>query len=193
MQTPRLLRPLAVAGLVTLSFGALSVAVPSVASATTPATNNVVKAAYAKKLGFAKVVVAPKSSTKTEEKNCGNSAEAIYESTNGQVGMISEALICSTPAAAATALKQARSEATPDTTIAVPKALGSTAFGTSTEAPQYTVVWQHGSKVGVAAIDTDIPASASETPEAGSYPPITAAQTKMLTALAVYQNGLMAK
>jgi hypothetical protein len=194
MQTSRLLRrPLAVAGLVALSFGALSAVVPAVASASTPATNNVIKAAYAKKLGFSKVVVAPKSSSNTGEKHCTNSAESLYESSDGKVGIVSEALICSSPSTAAAALKEARGEATADKTISLPKTLGKTAFATSSQAPQYTVIWQHGSKVGVAAIDTDVPASASESTEAGTFPPITKAQTKLLTALATYQNGLMSK
>ncbi len=75
-----------------------------------------------------------------------------------------------------------------DTTHQPPKQLGSSAFITSSDAPEYLVAWQAGTRVGVTAIDVDVPASSTETstaPEALS----TAAATTLSTA-AVHQNSL---
>jgi hypothetical protein len=193
MRTPRLRRSASIAGLATLALGTLGLVLPAEAGASTPATAYVINSSYAKKVGFPAVAIAAKSSSNTGEKNCGSSAESAYENASHTVGLVSETLLCKTAAAAAAAYHQARSQSTASTTISVPKALGSTSFATAAEAPQYTIVWQHGARVGVTAIDTDVAASSTETGSELPAAPLTPGQAKVLAAAAVAQNLLLGK
>lgn len=167
----------------------------TVPAAQATATRYVLTSAYAKQVGFPTTAVAAKSSTTTGEKGCPVSAESAYANRATNSGLVSESLICNSVAAATTAFDQAKAHATVDGSITLPKALGSTAFATAAQAPQYTVVWQHGTRVGVTGVDTDVTASAqasssSTTSTTAPLPPITAAQTKVLIAAALVQNGL---
>ena len=45
-----------------------------------------------------------------------------------------------------------RKEVTVDPTVAPPKALGSSAFATATNAPEYLMVWQSGTRVAITVI-----------------------------------------
>jgi len=193
MRAPRLLRPLAIVGLVAISSLALNAAVPAIASASTPVTRNVLGTAAAKKLGFPVVVDTPRSRTTTQQ-HCTKGAEALYESANGQTGLVSDLLVCSSPSAATAAIVTVRHKGTSDAAIPLPRALGKDAFATGTDAPEYLIIWQHGDKVGLTALDTDVPASDPESASADVAPPaITPAQIKVLVRSAVAQNALLTK
>ncbi|MGO9029543.1 MAG: hypothetical protein ACLQOZ_13040 [Acidimicrobiales bacterium] len=194
MDNSRHSRPWILLALATLGVTTLSALLPAEAMAATPVTAYVLNPAYAKKIGFPTTAVAAKASSGTDEKNCPKSAESEYFNAATNAGLVSESLVCKTSAAALTAFKQAKTEAAADTSITLPRSLGSSAFATASEAPQYTVVWQHGSKVGVTAIDIDVSASAS-TESSTTVPstPLTAAQAKVLVAAAVAQNTLFSK
>jgi hypothetical protein len=156
------------------------------------ATRYVLSSAYANSAGFSTTAVAAKSSTSTGEKGCPMSAESAYASHATNSGLVSESLICNSVAAATAAFNQAKAHTTVDGSISLPKALGSTAFASAAQAHQYTVVWQHGTRVGITGVDTDVTASAqaSTSSTTAPLPPITAAQTKVLIAAALVQNGL---
>ena len=151
-------------------------------------TSLVLSPAYAKSVGFPKTAVAAKTSSKTNEANCSQSAEAAYEDAAGQTGLVSETLVCNSVAAATAALDGVKKQVTPYKALAAPAALGPTAFVTATQAPQYTVIWRNRNLVGVTAIDVGVGASSSTTT---TKPPVlTAAQGATLTAAAVAQNAL---
>ena len=72
-----------------------------------------------------------------------------------------------------------------------PKKLGSTAFVTATDAPEYLIAWIAGSKVAITAIDVNIAASSSSSTSTSVPPtPLTTAQMKTLSAAALKQNSL---
>jgi hypothetical protein len=192
MSSFRPIRLLAVALVAGLSFTAVAVT-PSVASASTPPGSYVLSAKAAAKLGFPVVEAPPRPNANTGEAHCSTSVQALYVSTSHQVGLASETLLCSTVAAATTVFNQTKKQITTDPSLPVPKALGSSAIATAADAPQYSVLWRHGNKLGVTAIDTDVPASASG--EETSTPPVppTAAQARQLDAAALAQNALLSK
>jgi hypothetical protein len=147
----------------------------------------VIGAAYANSIGFPKTVQAPKSEKVTSQKGCTDSVEAVYEDAAGKTGLISDVLNCSSEASAAAALVAARKHVTTDPSIAVPKALGSSAFATSSNAPEYLIVWQPHDRVGITALDVDTTAT-SATSAAAS--PLSAAQAQTLDNAAAHQNSL---
>ena len=189
MRTPRIRRLTALAGLAALGLGALGTAVP--AGAATAPTTYVLHPAYAKKVGFPVVYTAAKSSGNPGPKNCTAQVEAAYLNTSKTVGLVSQALVCKTSAAAAAAFKQVTAGITADKAITLPKALGATAVATAAGAPEYTIVWQHGSKIGYTGVDTDVPASSSESEVPAA--PLTPGQAKVLVAAALAQNALLSK
>ena len=54
------------------------------------------------------------------------------------------------------ALAVARKHVTLDSSVAIPKQLGTGAFATDSNAPEYLLVWQAGSRVAITAIDVDV-------------------------------------
>ncbi len=158
---------------------------------TTPASSSslasqVIGAAYANSVGFPKTVQVAKSTKVTSQNGCTSSIEAVYEDAAGKTGLVSDVLNCTSDATAKAALAAARKHVTPDPSITVPKGLGSPSFATSSNAPEYLVVWQPHDRVGITAIDVDTAATSASTT---AYP-ITAAQTQTLVNAALHQNSL---
>jgi hypothetical protein len=177
-----------------LAAGVVLAACSSSSSSSTTTTTSptlstgasVLSPAYARGLGFTKVIQAPKSGKVTDEKGCTSSVEAVYENVAAKTGLISDALNCSSASAAAKALATARKSATLDTAIVLPHSLGSSAFVSSSQAPEYLVAWQAGSRVGITAYDVNTAASSTTT---AAKAPISAAQVAVLTAAAAHQNA----
>jgi hypothetical protein len=143
----------------------------------------------AKSLGFATTVQKAKKTSVKDQKGCTDSVEAVYEDSAKQTGLVSDVLICKSTAAASTALATARKEVTVDSSLQAPQGLGSEAFATASNAPEYLMVWRAGTKVAITAIDLDVTASSTST-TAGSPPPLTAAQEATLKQAALHQNSL---
>jgi len=166
---------------------ATSSTAPSSSHTASPITM-VLGPAYAKSVGFPKTAVAAKASSNTKEANCPQSAQAAYEDAAGKTGLVSETLVCNTVAAATAALDGVKKQVKADPSIHAPASLGSSAFVSATQAPQYTVIWQNHNRVGVTAIDVSV--GGSSTTPTTKAPAITAAQTSTLTSAAVAQNAL---
>jgi hypothetical protein len=149
-------------------------------------SGQVIGAAYATSVGFPKTVQAAKTTKVTSQKGCTTSIEAVYEDATGKTGLISDVLICTSDASATAALAAARKHVTADPSIAVPAGLGPLSFATSTNAPEYLIVWQPHDRVGITGIDVDT-AATSSSPTA--YP-ITPAQSQTLANAADHQNSL---
>ncbi len=192
MRTPRLRRLASVAGVTAVAFGTLAVAIPTQAGAATSAKTYVLNPAYAKKAGFPVVYAAAKVTKNPGPKNCSASVESAYENAGRTAGLVSQTLVCKTPAAAKAAFAGFKAQAPATKTIPVPKALGSVAFATAAGAPEYTLLWMHGNKVGFTGIDTDVTAASAS---AGKAPVahLTPGQAKVLGAAAVAQNNLLKK
>lgn len=191
----RFLSSLRAPAIILAGITAFAALLPVAAGAATNATSTVISAAYAKHAGFPTTVIAARSSSHTQEKNCPVSAEAAYSNASTNAGLVSETLTCKTTAAATQAFRQAKTTAKAEAHLKLPKVLGKAAFLTAAQSPQYSLIWHHGSKVGVTAIDTNVSASASPSSAAAKPAPvaITAAQTKTLIAAAVSQNRLFGK
>jgi hypothetical protein len=171
----------------------------SVAAAETPAwastvtspkslVKDLLTASDAKKAGFTKVAEKVSTTSKTGEKSCPNGAQEAFESASGQMGVSSEALACTTSKAAAALLKGIRSE-TSGSSATPPKRLGSSAFERSGGGSTYVIYWQRGKNLAFVALNTDVPASSStSTSTTLATPPITPAQQKVLSSLALEQN-----
>jgi hypothetical protein len=158
-------------------------------STTDSVSGSVLSAASAQRLGFPKTVQAAKKTAVTDQKNCTSSVEAVYEDTATKTGLISDVLNCSSSASAAAALAVAKTHATLDSAVTVPKELGSTAFATDSDAPEYLMVWQAGNRVAITAFDANVAATATSTSTTTPVP-MTEAQGKTLGAAAVEQNSL---
>jgi hypothetical protein len=143
----------------------------------------------AKGLGFATTVQKAKKTPVKDQKGCTDSVEAVYEDSASKTGLVSDVLICQSTAAASTALATARKEVTVDSSLQTPPGLGSEAFATASNAPEYLMVWRAGTKVAITAIDLDVNASSTSTTVA-SPPPLTAAQEATLKQAALHQNSL---
>jgi hypothetical protein len=147
----------------------------------------VIGAAYATSVGFPRTVQVAKSTKVTSQKGCSESIEAVYEDAAGKTGLISDVLNCTSDATAKAALAAARKRITTDPSITVPKALGPLSFATSSNAPEYLIVWQPHDRVGITVFDVDTAATSSSTATAS---PITAAQSQTLSNAALHQNTL---
>ena len=158
----------------------------SSSSSSSSLASQVIGAAYATSVGFPKTVQAAKSTKVTSQKGCTSSIEAVYEDATGKTGLISDVLNCTSDAAAKVALAAARKHVTADPAIAVPKGLGPLSFATSSNAPEYLIVWQPHDRVGITGIDVD---TAATSPSATAYP-ITPAQSQTLANAAVHQDSL---
>lgn len=146
------------------------------------------KAAHA--LGFPTTLRAAKQSKATGVKGCTTAVDAVYLDTTKQTGLVSEVVNCTSSTAASAAMATVHKRLTSDRSIPVPKALGSGAFATSVEAPQYLLVWRTGSHLGFTAFDTDVPATTSSTSTTAVLPAITATQKVLLGKAAVAQLAI---
>jgi hypothetical protein len=179
-----------------VAFGGLAIVVliaaaPGSAGAAPSAGSMVLSPTYAKSVGFPKTVQAAKGTKVTTQKGCTQSYEAVYEDAGSKTGLVSETLQCNSKAAATKALTTARKQVKVDSSFKAPKKLGSTAFVTATDAPEYLIAWIAGSKVAITAIDVNIAASTSSSTSTTVAPtPLTAAQMKTLGAAALKQNSL---
>jgi hypothetical protein len=153
--------------------------------------DSVLNPGYAKSIGFPKTLQAAKKTTVSAQKGCTDSVEAVYEDALGKTGLISDVLNCASPASASTALASARKQVEVDRSLKVPKGLGSSAFATSSNAPEYLMVWQAGSRVAITALDVDVAASSSTSTSSTVAPhPLTQAQEQTLGDAALQQNSL---
>jgi hypothetical protein len=186
-------------------FGALAVAVAVAlpltattqmpASASTAASSkslakDLLPSSYAKKAGFTEVAEKITTNSKTGDKSCPHVAEEAFENASGQLGLVSEAVACTTSHGAATLLSGARS-GTSATSARPPGQLGSSAIERSSGGSTYAIYWQRGQTVEAVAFTTDVPASSSSTSTSVAAPPITPAEQKVLSSAAVEQDGLL--
>jgi hypothetical protein len=171
-----------------LGLGPLLVASDAGAS-TPPASAYVLSPKVARTLGFPVTLRAAKKTAATGVKGCTTVVDAVYLDKTKQTGLVSEVVNCRSSSAATGAVATVRRRFAVDTSIPVPKSLGSGAFGSSAEAPQYLLIWRTGSHIGFTAIDTDVPASTSTTSTTGVLPAITAAQKAVLGKAAVSQRA----
>ncbi len=179
-----------------VAFGGVAIVVlmaasPGLAGAAPSASSTVLSPGYAKSIGFSKTVQAAKGAKVTSQKGCTESYEAVYEDAGSKTGLVSEALQCNSKSAATRALASARKHVKVDSALKAPKKLGSTAFVTATDAPEYLIAWIAGSKVAITAIDVNIAASTSSSTSTTVPPtPLTTAQMNTLSAAALKQNSL---
>jgi hypothetical protein len=173
-----------IAGLV--ATGCSSSSTSSTTTTASASSAQVIGAAYATSVGFPKTVQAAKTTKVTSQKGCTTSIEAVYEDATGKTGLISDVLTCTSEASATAALAAARKHVTTDPSIAVPPGLGPLSFATSSNAPEYLIVWQPHDRVGITGIDVDTAATSSS---ATAYP-ITPAQSQTLANAADHQNSL---
>jgi hypothetical protein len=153
-------------------------------------TASVLDASYAKSIGFPKTVQAAKKTKVTTRKGCTDSIESAYEDADAKTGLIAEVLDCKSYASAGAALATARKQVTLDRAVQVPDGLGKTAFATASEAPEYIIVWQVGTRMVFTAIDIDLTASSS-TATGKTSKALTTSQRKTLAQAAAQQNSLL--
>ena len=150
---------------------------------------SVLDASYAHSVGFSKTYESAKKSITTGQKGCSDSVESVYENLSNQTALISEVLNCKTSGDASASLVSGRKEVQIDSSLRVPKELGTSAFATATEKPEYLVVWTVGRKVAIVGLDVDVAASSSTSSTVPSKP-ITKAQEETLLNAALKQNAL---
>jgi len=142
----------------------------------------------AKKAGFTKVSEKVSTTSKTGEKSCPNGAQEAFESASGQMGVLSEVVACTTSKAAAALLNGIRSGIS-GTSATPPKRLGPSAIERGGGGSTYVIYWQRGKTLELVALNTNIPATSStSTSTTLATPPITPAQQKVLSSLAVDQD-----
>ena len=169
--------------------GALAVG-PDAGATTPPAGAYVLGPKVARTLGFPVTLRPAKTTAATGVKGCTTAIDAVYLDREKQTGLVSEVVNCRSSTAAAGAVATVRKRFPTDPSIPVPKSLGTGAFGTSSDAPQYLLIWRTGPHVGFTAFDTDIPASTSTTSTTGVLPAITTAQKMVLGKAALAQRAL---
>lgn len=152
-------------------------------------TASVLDASYARSVGFPETYQSAKKSTKTGQKGCPDSVESIYENLTNKTALISEVLNCNTSSDATASLVSGRKQVKVDLSLTVPNELGSSAFATAAEKPEYLLVWTIGSKVAIVGLDVNI-ASSSSTSTTTLSQPITNAQRETLIKAALKQNSL---
>jgi hypothetical protein len=170
-------------------LGVLSLVIGGTASPPRLTTASVLDANYAKRVGFPKTLQSAKKTKVTTQKGCTDSVESVYEDAVAKTALLAEVLACRSHVSAAASLAAARKESTIDKTVLVPKDLGKTAFATS-EAPEYIIAWQAGSRLVFTAIDVNVNASSTIAASSPSLV-LTASQRKVLTAAAIRQNSLL--
>ena len=145
----------------------------------------VLSASYAKSVGFPKTY-RPATKTKVSDtKGCSDSDEVVYEDVAGDTAMISDTLTCSSATSAASALASARKQIKTDPHFTLPTELGSSAFATASNDPEYLVAWQAGSRVAIVALDVNVKATSSKT----APKPLSTSQQHTLVNAAVQQNA----
>ena len=179
-----------VAGVSILATACSSSGTSPTSTTASTAAATVLSPSYAKSAGFPNTLDAAKKSTVTSQKGCTSSVGAVYEDSVKQTALIASILNCDSAASASTALSAVKKQYATDTAIAVPKALGASAFATASIAPQYLMVWQTGSKVAITAVDVNLAASGTTSSTVAS-PPLTKAQETTLSRAAEAQNALM--
>ena len=162
----------------------------SSATSTPPSGAVVLTPAYAKTAGFPVTLDPAKTSAVTTQKGCSSSVGAVYADQARTTGLIASDLNCDSAASAAAAFAVIKKHYGVDAAMAVPKGLGTSAFGTASIAPQYLMVWQTGNKVAITAVDVNLAASASTSSTVAS-PPLTQAQEGILARAAEAQNALL--
>jgi hypothetical protein len=163
-------------------------AAPAVAGASTPpAASVVLSAKTASSLGYPKTFEAAKRASVSGVKGCASAVHVVYEDAAKKTALIVEVLSCSSPTTASNAFATVHKQLKPDSSIPVPKALGKTAFATSTDAPQYLLVWKAGNRVAFTALDTDVAASTA-TETTTPLPTFTKAQKATLGKAALKQG-----
>ncbi len=188
MRAHHRLRVPLVASILVAGAATLLAATPP-AGAAPPASAYVIGPKAAHALGFPTTLRAAKESKATGVKGCSSAVDAVYLDATRQTGLVSEVVNCSTSTAATGAMATVRKRLTSDRAITVPRSLGTGAFATSVEAPQYLLVWRTGSHLGFTAFDTDVPATTS-TSSTAVLPPITATQKALLDRAAVTQLAI---
>ena len=178
-----------VASILVAGTATLLAATPQ-AGASPPARAYVIGPKGAHALGFPTTLRAAKESKATGVKGCSSAVDAVYLDATKQTGLVSEVVNCTSSTAASGAMATVRKRLTADRSIPVPGALGSSAFATSVEAPQYLLVWRTGSHLGFTAFDTDVPATTSSTSTTAVLPPITATQKALLGRAALAQLAI---
>jgi hypothetical protein len=158
-------------------------------SSLTPAAS-VLDAGFAKSIGFPKTLQAAKKTKVTTQKGCTDSVESVYEDAGAKTGLLADVLNCKSEGSAAVALAAARKQVTVDKSMQIPSELGKTAFATASEAPEYIIAWQVGTRLVFTAIDVDLKASLG-TGTGKASKALTVAQTKTLAQAAVDQNALV--
>jgi hypothetical protein len=166
-------------------------AVTPQAGASPPASAYVIGPKAARALGFPITLRAAKQSKATGVKGCTTAVDAVYLDATKQTGLVSEVVNCTSSTAASGAMATVHKRLTSNRSIPVPRALGTGAFATSVEAPQYLLVWRTGSHLGFTAFDTDVPATTStSTSSTAVLPPITTTQEALLGRAALAQLAI---
>jgi hypothetical protein len=146
----------------------------------------ILSASYAKSVGFPKTFRKATKTKVTDTKGCSDSDEVVYEDNAGDTAMISDTLECSSATSAASALASARKQVQTDPHFTLPTQLGSSAFATASNDPEYLVAWQAGTRVAIVALDVNVKATSSKTaPKA-----LSTSQQHTLVDAAVQQNAL---
>jgi hypothetical protein len=157
---------------------------------TTPSPSaTVLDASYANSLGFSKTYESAKRSTATGQEGCSGSVESIYENLGNQTALISESVSCKTSADATASLTSGRKEVHVDPGLKIPTQLGTSAFATASEKPDYLIVWTAGDRVAIVGLDVNI-AATSSTASTKASKSITKAQEEVLVNAALKQNSL---
>jgi len=171
----------------------LSVAAPLPAGASTPTSpkslaKDLVPPSVAKKAGFTKMLGKVTTSSKTGAPSCPNGAQVVYEDAAGKTGVVAEVLGCTTTKAAAALVRRVRT-GTKAISAVPPKRLGPSALERGSGFT-YALYWQRGARVELVALNTNVPAStSSSTAPTGTPPPITKAQQRTLSTVALAQNA----
>jgi hypothetical protein len=150
---------------------------------------SVLSPSFAKGVGFPSTYQAAKKGAVSGEKGCSSSVGAVYEDRAGKTALVSDLLSCKSAASAGAALATLHKEVKDDAAISVPRALGSSAFATASEAPEYLVAWQVDSRVAITAIDVNVRGSSNASKTAPAVP-ITRSQKATLANAVLEQNSL---
>jgi len=188
---------LRLAGVIALglaSAGAsLLVSLPAGASQSSVASapaKGLLTAGQAKALGFTKTATKVQTSNNTGVTGCSKGAQVAFENSAKKTGLISEVLVCKTPAVATALIGKEKKAGTALASVKPPKALGTSAIERVAQASTYVMYWHQGRIIELLALDGNIAAtsSSSTTTSVPAVPP-TAAQQAALVKAAIEQNA----
>jgi hypothetical protein len=184
---PRRALPAVALALVVVLTGLGEISAGASTSSAKSLAKDLMTASYAKAAGFTEVAEKVSTSAKTGVKSCPDGAQEAFENTSNQTGVIAEILRCQNKKAAAALLTSIEADGAKSSSP--PKQLGSSAVERSSTGPVYTIYWRQGDVFAFVGLETQIPASssASTTTTTAPAPPITAAEQKVLSGLAVNQ------